>query len=285
MGKTRICKPPERRERIQALAGILDTGEILAKPKNQVAAQRRRKAKPQPKSTADFRSVTEPHPKAKYHHGDVIAIVPRCVRLTRIVKLAPNPRYEVFVEELRKSRRYFSPWEAIVFRAAPLEFARIVKLLDGMGSFRFGGRWSAAETFPAVNLSTSREGALNESNANFAYYNLSQIEVRPKVIVGIRLRLKRIIDLKDPHGISREDWLHLEELLAEDWRKVNDAGHESESQAFGRAAHDAEAEGISMASARVSQASNIIYFPDSLSKNSRVQVLGEDELERWLKKR
>jgi RES domain-containing protein len=116
--------------------------------------------------------------------------------------------------------------------------------MDGMGSFRFGGRWSAAETFPAVNLSTSREGALNESNANFAYYNLSQIEVRPKVIVGIRLRLKRIIDLKDPHGISREDWLHLEELLAEDWRKVNDAGHESESQAFGRAAHDAEAEGI-----------------------------------------
>ena len=201
------------------------------------------------------------------------------------MKLIPNPRYQVFAEELKRGKRHFSRWNGIAFRAAPLEFARIVKLLDGMGSFRFGGRWSAAETFPAVNLSTSEGGALGESSANLSYYNLHLIQVRPKVIVGVQLRLGRVINLKNPQRVSNEHWLHLEELLAEDWRKVNDAGHESQSQAFGRAAHDAGAEGILVASARVPHTSNLIYFPESLSKRSKVQVLGEAELVRWLKKR
>jgi RES domain-containing protein len=60
------------------------------------------------------------------------------------VKLIPNPRYEIFVDEMRKTKRRFSKWSGVAFRAAPLEYARIVRLLDGKGSFRYGGRWSAA---------------------------------------------------------------------------------------------------------------------------------------------
>jgi hypothetical protein len=39
-------------------------------------------------------------------------------------------------------------------------------------------------------------------------------------------------------------------LLAEDWHKVNDAGHESQSQVFGRAAHAIGAEALLVPSAR-----------------------------------
>jgi RES domain-containing protein len=135
------------------------------------------------------------------------------------LKAKPNPRYAVFLTELQKIKRRFVKWEGIAFRAAPLEFSRIAKLLDGRGSLKFGGRWCAAGTFRAVNLSLTQETAIGESRANFNYYNFKASDVRPKVLVGVRFKLSRVIDLNGPHGIVKQSWLHLEELLAEDWRK------------------------------------------------------------------
>ena len=183
------------------------------------------------------------------------------------------------------TKRRFSKWHGIAFRAAPLEFARVIKLLDGKGSFKFGGRWSAAGTFPAVNLSTTQDAALGESNANFTYYKLPLKDVRPRAVVGVRLKLGKVIDLTNPQGIGKQPWLRLEELLAEDWRKVNDAGHESQSQAFGRATHDVDAEGLLAPSARVPGGVNLVYFPESVLGPGKVEILGREELERWLKKR
>lgn len=158
-------------------------------------------------------------------------------------------------------------------------------MLDGKGSFKYGGRWSAAGTFPAVNLSTTEDAALHESSAKFSYYRLPLANVRPKVVAGIRLKLGKVIDLTNRRGIGKQPWLRLEELLAEDWRKVNDAGHESQSQAFGRAAHDRGAEGLLTPSARVQDGVNLVYFPESGLGAGKIQILGEEELERWLKKR
>jgi RES domain-containing protein len=166
-----------------------------------------------------------------------------------------------------------------------LEFARLVKLLDGKGSFRFGGRWSAAGSFLAVNLSTTENAAFNEGSAGFAYYKLPLVEIKPKVIVGVRLKLGKVIDLTNPKGVNKQPWLRLDELLAEDWRKVNEGGHESQGQAFGRAAHDVGAEGLLAPSARVADGVNLVYFPESLLGRSKVEILGPEALERWLKKR
>jgi RES domain-containing protein len=201
------------------------------------------------------------------------------------VKLISNPRYDIFVEELRKTKRCFSKWNGIAFRAAPLEFARLVKLLDGKGSFRFGGRWSAAGTFPAVNLSTTEDAALNEGSASFSYYKLPMTDVQPQAIVGVRLKLGKMIDLTNSHGIRKQSRLHLKELLTEDWRKINDAGHESQGQAFGRAVHDVDAEGLLAPSARVPGGVNLVYFPESVLGPGKVEILGREELERWFKKR
>jgi RES domain-containing protein len=201
------------------------------------------------------------------------------------MKVKPNPRYAAFLAGLNKTKPRFSKWQGIAFRAAPLEFARLAKLLDGLGGLRFGGRWSASGTFRAVNLSLTRETAVQESGAHFTYYNFPSSDVSPKILVGVRLTLGKAIDLTNPQGIRKQPWLRLDELLAEDWRKVNDAGHESQSQALGRAAHNIGAEALLAPSARVPGGMNLVYFPESLLDRGKVQVLGQEDLERWLKKR
>jgi RES domain-containing protein len=166
-----------------------------------------------------------------------------------------------------------------------LEFARLARLLDGMGTFKFGGRWMAAGVFPAVNVSLTQEAAMKESAANFTYYNFASMDVRPKVLVGVRLKLAKVVDLTSAHGLGKRSWIRLDELLNEDWRKINDGGHETQSQALGRAIHDVGAEALLAPSARAKGCANVVFFPESLAGSSKMQIIGEDELERWLKKR
>ncbi len=163
----------------------------------------------------------------------------------------------------------------MAFRAAPLEFSRLANLLDGVGSFQFGGRWSAAGSFPAVNLSLTQEGAIDESGAVFSYYNFSAHDVKPKVIVGVRLRLDKVVDLR---RLRSKKWLSLDELVGEDWRKVNDSGYESESQAMGRAIQAVGAEALITPSARIANVVNLFFFPKSLTRAGNVQILGKEEI-------
>jgi RES domain-containing protein len=203
----------------------------------------------------------------------------------REVNVVPNPRYSIFLAELRKIRRPFSKWADVLFRATPLPYAQAAKLLNGMGSLSQGGRWSAAGTFPAVNTSTAAATAYAESGASFTYYNFAPSDVRPKLVVVARARLHKVIDLVRGRGLRSKPWVELDKLLAEDWHKVNNSNHESLSQAFGRAAHDLGAEGLLVPSVRVPGGVNLVYFPQSLVAKSRVEILGEADLDRWIKKR
>src|SRR5437763_1682464 len=106
--------------------------------------------------------------------------------------LKTNPAYKIFFENLATDP--MTTWRGIAFRAAPLQYARVAKLLDGRGALRFGGRWSAPGTFRAVNLSLTQETAVIESNGNFAHYGLPA-DTQPKVIAGVRLSLRKVIDL------------------------------------------------------------------------------------------
>ena len=196
-----------------------------------------------------------------------------------------NPQYETFLVEIGKLKRPFTRWRGLLFRASPLKYARVAKLLDGRGSLQHGGRWCAAGGFPANNLSTTAETAIAESNVSFAYYGFTPAAVRPRVLVAVRARLNRVLNLAAPKGIAARRWLQLHRMLVEDWRKENGAGRESLSQAFGRAAHVAGAEALLVPSARVPDGRNLVYFPASLSSASKVQILGEAELNRWLKRK
>jgi RES domain-containing protein len=201
------------------------------------------------------------------------------------MQLVPNSRYSHFVAELKKVRRPFSEWKGLLFRASPLTHAQAAKLLNGQGSLALGGRWLAAGTFPAVNLSTDQATCLAESGASFTYYNWAPSDVRPKIVVAVQARFLKVINLVAPKGLQTKPWMELDQFLAEDWHKVNYANHEAQSQAFGRAAHDIGAEALLIPSVRVPAGVNLVYFPQSLTARSKVNLLGQDDLNQWLKKK
>jgi hypothetical protein len=70
--------------------------------------------------------------------------------------------------------------------------------------------------------------------------------------------------------------LNLEELLSEDWRKMNGGQKESRSQALGRAVAGL-GEGI-LAPSRIRTGKNLVIYPRSLKPESRIEVLGEADL-------
>jgi len=197
------------------------------------------------------------------------------------MKLAPNAKYNFFVAEIAKLKRPFVKWRGLLFRASPLQFAQATRLMDGIGSYRWGGRWCAPGVFPAVNTSTDPAIALAESGASFAYYNWAAGDVRPKIIVAASAKFSRIADLTSI-GAS---WVNVKELMREDWHKSNAARYESLTQAFGRAAHDCGAEGLLVPSARIPSGVNLVYFPETLDKESEVKLMGRQEVERWIRKR
>lgn len=80
--------------------------------------------------------------------------------------------------------------------------------------------------------------------------------------------ISKLLDLVTPRALRAKTWLQLDKLLAEDWQKVSDAKHESQSQAFGRASQAIGAEALLVPSARVPGGLNLVYFPQSLARAS-----------------
>lgn len=184
---------------------------------------------------------------------------------------------------MRQKRKLLRPWSGIVFRATTLEFARSEKLIDGKGAYRHGSRWCAPRAFRCVNFSTAEKTALDESHANSIYYGFDKAVLHPRVVVNVSLTLRKVLNLLTNPTLARE--LALADMLKEDWHGINDGGSESLGQALGRAAHDLGAEAIVVPSARVKEAVNIVIFPEILIARSRMEVIGPEELDRWLKKK
>lgn len=198
------------------------------------------------------------------------------------MKVDPNPRYDAMVDILRRHRKTLRPWQGVVFRAAMLPYARAEKLIDGKGAYRHGSRWCAPRAFRCVNLSTSTKTSLQESQASALYYGLKEADLQPRVLVGVRLKLHRLLHLVAGTTLAEE--LVLTDILAEDWRGVNNGGHESLGQALGRVIHDLGEEGIMAPSAQVKGGANIVVFSEALRPRSRMEVVGREELDHWLKK-
>lgn len=69
-----------------------------------------------------------------------------------------------------------------------------------------------------------------------------------------------------------------EELRAEDWRKVQEQGFESITQALGRALFEAKAEGLLARSARVENGINIALYPQNRRTSSKLTVCEAQQL-------
>jgi RNA polymerase sigma factor (sigma-70 family) len=123
--------------------------------------------------------------------------------------------------------------------------------------------------------STTDTIALEECKANDRYYGVTTKS--PRLLVAIEARLTRVLDLTNP-AIRRALDLTLQELAAEDWRKLLAAGRESLTQVVGRAVAAVGGSGLVARSAAVKRGVNVIIFRGARAAD-RLQVVEGDKLD------
>jgi RES domain-containing protein len=182
--------------------------------------------------------------------------------------LRPNHTFEQFSRRIKQS--LFRPWKGTIYRVTSLKYRNPREILLGEGSYRYGGRWNAIGSFPAVYGSADDVTALKESKANAEYANLPYPFRETRLVVAIEIALSRVVDLTAGE-ILKQLAVTEEELRSEDWRKVQEQGFESLTQALGRAIFAAKGEGLLARSARVESGINVAYFPENKLRGSKVR--------------
>ena len=191
--------------------------------------------------------------------------------------LKPNRAFVEFSRRLKEAREIFQPWKGTIYRVTTLKYREPRIILFGEGSYRNGGRWNAIESFRAVYGSVDDITALKESKANAEYANLPYPFRETRLIVAVDVSLSRVIDLTASDTLKALDVTE-GELRTEDWRKVQEQGFESLTQALGRAVFQARGEGLLTFSARVAKAINVAYFPQNKLRASEVRLCQAREL-------
>jgi RES domain-containing protein len=191
--------------------------------------------------------------------------------------LKPNRAFVEFSRRLKEAREIFQPWKGTIYRVTTLKYREPRIILLGEGSYRNGGRWNAIESFRAVYGSVDDVTALKESKANAEYANLPYPFRETRLIVAVDVSLLRVVDLTASDTLRALDVTE-EELHTEDWRKVQEQGFESLTQALGRAVFEARGEGLLAFSARVAKAINVAYFPQNKLRGSEVRLCQAQEL-------
>lgn len=195
------------------------------------------------------------------------------------MNVRPNPRYAEFVFRLGKISPKPAPWTGVTFRSVELEHASAEQILSGEGSFRYGGRWNAPETFPVIYSSTRPGTAVEEAFQLAQDYDLLPDDLKPRLTCGIEWKLSRVIDLT---GGNLPAWLRLPDWMQENFSRINESGAETLCQALGRAARNSGASAIICPSARVAGGVNLVAFRDRLRTDETMRLLGEEELEKYL---
>ena len=191
----------------------------------------------------------------------------------------PHPAFEKLRKQIAESSQLLRPWQGVAYRVTTLDYPRPKSILLGQGSFLHGGRWNAIDSFRAVYGSTVDTVAVAESRATADYAQIPLPFATPRLLVAIELALQSVLDLTRA-SVRERLGITSDELGAEDWRKVQEEGRESFTQAIGRAVFSNEGEGLLAPSARVPEGLNVVYFPENHGGASRVRVLESEKLDR-----
>lgn len=162
------------------------------------------------------------------------------------------------------------------FRFAAVKYANEVDLISGDGASSNGGRWNRPG-IRAIYVSLDPRTAVEESYQEFLKYGFKVKDIRPRVIAGVKLNVRHLLDLTDDK-IRRALGFSLADLMDEDWHAIQSAGEESWTQAIGRGALRAGFEGLIAPSARIRKGNNVVIFPANLARASSIEILAKDEL-------
>lgn len=183
----------------------------------------------------------------------------------------PHPRFSELHDLFRAHREWFGPWAGTAFRFQTVDFPAPRDVLSGHGARQRGGRWNPPG-LATLYGSTTDTAALEESKANDRYYGVQT--KGPRLLVAIEVRLSRVLDLTAP-AVRRGLGVTLEELRAEDWRKLLEAGQESFTQALGRAVAASGGSGLLARSVAVLRGVTVAVYPGACPGDHSAIVEGE----------
>lgn len=176
--------------------------------------------------------------------------------------IKPHPAYKRLFAELKRSQEVLkAKWQGPVYRCVELEWARPEYLLSGEGTRHRGSRWMQPNYCRVVHAASTESIALKEARRVYDYYGIRKPRNNPRVSVELIAQLNHLIDLAKLHLIA--DSPTVDEMLQEDWEKLNECGVETIAQAFGRAIQALNFEGIIVPSSRDRRGRNVIWFPDN----------------------
>jgi RES domain-containing protein len=195
--------------------------------------------------------------------------------------IRPHPAFKHLFSNLKKNQSVLSTqWNAPVYRCVEIEWARPEYLITGEGTRQSGSRWMQPNYCRVVHAASTETIALKESRRVYDYYGIQKPKNNPRVSVELIAKLHRLVDLTQLRTIM--DSSTIEELLNEDWVKLNDSRVETTAQALGRAILELNVEGLIVPSSRDRRGRNLIWFPEQLRPESQIEIVSQEKLKQWL---
>lgn len=185
------------------------------------------------------------------------------------------PELELCAQRLRAiGKGLDAAMDMTLFRFINPRYAKAGDIVSGAGALRADGRWNIKGTARLSYTATTPETALAETLAHAQYYQLPLASALPRVLVGLRLKIIRGLDLREPHvgGLLK---LSESTMRKTDWRAVNQKGGVAVTQSWGAAFAQAGFEAVAVPSAAAAEGVNILVFPENLLPGNSFEVLEE----------
>ncbi|MAS96267.1 MAG: hypothetical protein CMO55_23945 [Verrucomicrobiales bacterium] len=191
--------------------------------------------------------------------------------------MVPHSEYDNFSSRLGKRvSEIATDFAGDVFRFVDPKYSSAIDMFAGKGSLFSNGRWMAKGEVLTTYTSQKPETALAEALAANRYYGFPDARSTPMVLVTAHTKCETVINLCDGKVRQRLK-LAAKTILHTDWRNENQLGHESITQAWGRAFYENGVEAILIPSAASPNGTNLVAFPQNLAPDSILEVIHEVE--------
>jgi RES domain-containing protein len=188
------------------------------------------------------------------------------------MKIHVHPDRAKFASRLATlGRALDAPFASELFRFINPKYSKAADIVSGVGSLKASGRWNVPRTARLGYTSQTPETALAEAMAHVRYYNLPTSRALPRVLVALRFKARRVLDLRNG-AVRRKLILSDHTIRTLDWRTENRNGVEALTQAWGFAFARAGLEAVVVPSAADPHGVNVLVFPGNLLIGSFLEV-------------
>jgi RES domain-containing protein len=186
------------------------------------------------------------------------------------MSIKPHPRFDEIKGVLQKFDQRGKPFAAVCYRCVEPQFAE--QVISGLGSQKYGARWTPKNSFPTVYLCETAEAALQEYLARGHRMKLPDHKSLPMMMLGVKVKVANLLDLTDGNVMSVVNPLLEPEKIH--WRAIQDR-REAVSQAVGRAIKEMGFSCLAAPSQACPGRKNIAIFTENLSPK---EMLGAPNL-------